>query len=88
MINLNEKTTVPLWSIITAIPTLIGSITWITLVAYRVDTNVRDITDLKVRDRLQAEEINKLRDTTIDLLNQIKIDVAVIKAQVGGKKTR
>ena len=83
MIQLNEKTTVPLWSIIAFIPTFIGAAFWISLIAYKVETNQKDIADLKIRDKIQSEEITRIKDSTLDLLNKIQVDIAVIKAQVG-----
>ena len=83
MIQLNEKTTVPLWAIIAFIPAFIGAAFWISLVAYKVETNQKDIADLKIRDKIQSEEITRMKDSTLDLLNKIQVDIAVIKAQVG-----
>lgn len=87
MININEKTTVPLWSIIAFIPTCIGTVFWISLVAYKVETNQKDIASLKIKDEAFAIELSKVRDSTIDLLSKIQVDVAVIKAQLSTNRT-
>lgn len=87
MIQLNEKTTVPLWSIIAFIPTFIGAAFWISLIAYKVETNQKDIASLKIKDEAFVIELSKVRDSTIDLLSKIQVDVAVIKAQLSINRT-
>ena len=69
--QINDKTTIPLWSVIASIPLLVGSIFWISYIAYTSNANSTQITDLQ-----------KSKEEQYRLLIDIKSDVLIIKERV------
>jgi sensor domain CHASE-containing protein len=53
--NLNEKTTIPIWAVFASIPALVGGIMWLSFIAYTSNTSASEIADIK----LESKEINK-----------------------------
>ena len=82
MSKLNEQTTIPLWSIIVAVPTVVGAIFWISFVAYKTNTNAENILDLKLTQAEMQKNQLELKDTTLKLMFDIKTDLAVIKSKL------
>jgi hypothetical protein len=72
--DINAKTTIPLWAAITSVPAIIGAIMWISFIAYKTDANA---------DTIKSLEASK--DKHLELLIKIKEDVAEIKAKIGDK---
>lgn len=65
--NLNDKTTIPLWTVIVSVPIAAGMIAWFVTVANLTNANANDIKDMKSEQRL---------------LYEIREDVAVIRERV------
>lgn len=82
MTKLNEQTTIPLWSILVAVPSIVGAIFWISFVAYKTNTNAEVIQDLKVTQAEMQKNQLELKDTTLRLMFDIKTDLAVIKSKL------
>lgn len=53
--NLNEKTTIPLWAVIASIPAVIGGIMWLSFIAYTSNSSASQITEIKS----ESKELNK-----------------------------
>lgn len=69
--NLDDKTKIPLFAALGAAITLFGFSFWLTMV-YSV--------------ALEAQKINEKQDTKLEMLYEIKADVAVIKQILEHKK--
>ena len=82
MTKLNEQTTIPLWSILVAVPSIVGAIFWFIFVAYKTNTNAEVIQDLKVTQAEMQKNQLELKDTTLRLMFDIKTDLAVIKSKL------
>lgn len=72
--EINTKTTVPLWAILSGIPAIVGAIMWISFIAYNTEANAENIKDLQAQ-----------KDKHLELLIKIKEDVAEIKAKIKEK---
>lgn len=88
MTKLNEQTTIPLWSIIVAVPSIVGAIFWISFVAYKTNTNTEVIQDLRVTQAEMQKNQLELKDTTLRLMFDIKTDLAVIKSKLNINERR
>lgn len=69
--DINQKTRVPLFAVITAIPTLVGAIAWATMVYYKADAAVVAINRQAVKDRDQDKVIEKQMDLLIDIRERV-----------------
>jgi hypothetical protein len=69
--NMTARTTVPLWAVLASVPTFIGAIMWISFIAYNTNANADSIKELQIT-----------KDKHLELLIQIKEDVASIKAKI------
>lgn len=76
-VRIDERTTVPFWWAVIAIPTLLGGMTWLTFISYTSEANARRLT--KVEDTLERKE---------EILIQIREDVAVIKQRLEHQQRR
>ena len=88
MTKLNEQTTIPLWSIIVAVPSIVGAIFWISFVAYKTNTNAEVIQELRVTQAEMQKNQLELKDTTLRLMFDIKTDLAVIKSKLNINERR
>jgi len=88
MTRLNEQTTIPLWSILVAVPSIVGAIFWISFVAYKTNTNAEVIQDLRVTQNEMQKNQLELKDTTLRLMFDIKTDLAVIKSKLNINERR
>lgn len=61
---LDERTTVPVWSLLLAVPTFVGFVVWLSNVAYVTDANAKNVAE--VRQDVKA-------------LYEIRADIRVIK---------
>lgn len=73
--KLNEKTTVPLWSVITAVPVVAGFVVWLSFIAAGTNSNAADIQKLEGKSELQVQ-----------ILNKIKEDVSYIRGKLDRSK--
>jgi hypothetical protein len=53
--NLNERTTIPLWAVIASVPAVIGGIMWLSFIAYTSNSSASQITEIKS----ESKELNK-----------------------------
>jgi len=69
--RLDEKTTVPLWSILITVPTFIGAVFWISAVYY-------DVAQAKV----EIAKVSEKQERYIDTLIEIRETLARIEEKI------
>ena len=69
--RLDEKTTVPLWSILISVPTFIGAVFWISAVYY-------DVAQAKV----ELAKVSEKQERYIDTLIEIRETLARIEEKI------
>ena len=69
--RLDEKTTVPLWSILISVPTFIGAVFWISAVYY-------DVAQAKV----EIAKVSEKQERYIDTLIEIRETLARIEEKI------
>ena len=72
--KLDEATTIPMWWMFVAVPTLVGGIVWLSFIAYSSEASASKLQ--KLEERFDKKE---------ELLIQIREDVAVIKEKLTTK---
>lgn len=61
--KLDDKTTIPLWSILVSIPTFIGAVFWISAVYYDVAQARVDITKIDLKQDQYLETLIEIKTT-------------------------
>lgn len=69
--ELNEKTSIRLWSVLASVPVVVGFIFWLSFIAYGADKNSKDI-----------EKLKDAKDAQYQILMDIRTDVAIIKERI------
>jgi len=75
MTRLNDKTTIPLWSILVSVPTIIGAIFWISAVYYDV-----------AQAKIEIDRIGLKQDQYLETLIEIKTTLARIEEKLIANK--
>lgn len=75
--KLDDKTTVPLWSILVSVPTFIGGIFWISAIYY-------DVAQAKV----EISKVSFKQDQYLETLIEIKTTLARIEEKLNGNDAR
>jgi hypothetical protein len=86
MTKLNEQTTIPLWSVIVAVPILVSAISYTALVSYKTNTNADVIVELKREQNILKEDQNNLKNSTLVFMSDIKTSLAVIESRLNQRK--
>ena len=86
MTKLNEQTTVPLWSVLLAIPTFISAISYTAIVSYKTNINSETIVEMKA-EQIKLKDLQaELKNSTLVFMSDIKTDLAVIKSKLNERK--
>jgi hypothetical protein len=75
--SLNDRTTLPIVWVFIAIPFIVGSLFWLSFIAYSVDAHAARVTGLETKMERKEE-----------ILIQIREDVAVIKQRLESQQRR
>lgn len=65
MTDLNEKTTINLWGIMSALPVLVGLIFWLTVLWARAETNLAKIQKIEADNKEFGAIISDIHDRVI-----------------------
>lgn len=84
--NLNEKTTVPLWSILVAVPCFVGMVSWFSYVAFETKSNSDRIAKLENDAQQTGKDIVSMREDNLKVLLTIREDIAVIKSKLSERR--
>lgn len=72
MATIDEKTKIPLFTVISAGPVLIGFIVWISMLYSNVSANTSDIQDLKVDKKDMVQELKKMNESLTRIETTLK----------------
>jgi phosphoenolpyruvate-protein kinase (PTS system EI component) len=75
--KLDDKTTIPLWSILVSVPTVMGAIFWISAVYYDV-----------AQAKIEITKVANKQDQYLETLIEIKTTLARIEEKLGNKANR
>lgn len=73
MATIDEKTKIPLFTVLSAGPILVGFIVWISMLYSSVNANTSDIEDLKNEKREMVEELKKMNRSLTRIETTLKI---------------
>lgn len=71
-IQLNEKTTIPIWAVIVAIPTFVALISWVSSVANTTNANAKAVEDVQKNIGSIHETVIHQNEKVIDRLGRIE----------------
>lgn len=81
MSRLDERTTIPVWAVLVAIPTVSVALISFGVTAWQTQANAKAVEKLEVSDANRSKEFN-------EILIQIKEDLAVIKTTLKERGTK
>jgi len=70
-LRINEKTTIPVWSVFTAIPFVVGAILWISAVAYDVAQAKSSVNKLEQSQEKNSDILLEIRERIIRIEEKI-----------------
>lgn len=73
MATINDKTNIPLFTVFSAGPIIVGFIVWISMLYSNVSANTQDIQALKVDRKEMVEELKKINESLTVIKTTLKI---------------
>ncbi len=70
---ITEKTKIPLFTVLSAGPVLIGFIVWISMLYSNVSANTQDIEDLKSDKKEMVKELKEINKSLTEIKTTLKI---------------
>lgn len=78
-LDVDERTTLPLWWVVVALPTFAGLVVWISYIAFRTMDNTAILMDLRTEQRDESRGVMEQNKQVLDRLSRIEEQLKYIQ---------